>query len=133
MKEINDYAGIAYNILVNTNYSRDKKIISDIFKTDRNDRFETIIFRLTIIDCYYSTQMNKRFFGLDDIASQLKDIDDESLKEKCKTFISDTSKANEVQNQIIQNLFNSTFGIKKTGHPFGHAASLIFKIFIFFN
>jgi len=55
--EIKEYTDLAFNILErDTNYVRGKKTISDVFKVDRENRFETIIFRLTIIDSYYSTQ-----------------------------------------------------------------------------
>lgn len=129
MKEFREYTDIAFNILQSdTTYIRSKNIISDIFKISKEDRFETIIFRLTIIDSYYSTQMNKRLFGLDDLASQLTKItnDDNSLKAKSIEFIDDTSVSNG-----IKELFKNKYGIRKTGHDAGQAASLISKYLYF--
>jgi len=62
--------------------------------------------------------MNKRFFGLDDLAAELNRFtpDDKSLQDKCLQFISDTS-----INNGIENLFNSKYGIRKTGHNVGQA------------
>ena len=72
--------------------------------------------------------MNKRFFGLDDLAKRLSEIseDDNSLQSMCFEFISDTSKSNGVEN-----LFNGKYGIRKTGHDVGQAASLISKYLYF--
>ncbi len=130
MKEFKEYTDIAFNILqCDTSYIRSKNIISNIFKNNNNqDRFETIIFRLTIIDSYYSTQMNKRLFGLDDLARLLTEItnDDSSLKTLCLDFITNTSISNG-----IKELFIKKYGIRKTGHDAGQAASLISKYLYF--
>jgi hypothetical protein len=129
IKEFNEYTDIAYRILQSsTNYIRSKQIISDIFKIYRCNRFETIIFRLTIIDSYYSTQMNKRFFGLDDLANRLTEVanNDETLQSMCLEFISNT-----IINNGIKDLFNGKYGIRKTGQNVGQAASLISKYLYF--
>lgn len=129
MKEFKEYTELASSILQgDTTYIRSKKIISDIFKINREDRYETIIFRLTIIDSYYSTQMNKRFFGLDDLAKELNEIsnDDAELINICFDFINDISKGNK-----LHELFNKEYGIRKTSHEAGHAPSLISKYLYF--
>lgn len=129
VKELKDYTEIAFNILQGeTNYNRSKKIISDVFKINRKDRYETILFRLTIIDSYYSTQMNKRFFGLDDLSEKLTDItiDDDELKNISLNYIEGKYNGNK-----IEDLFNEKYGIRKTGYIVGQAASLISKYLYF--
>lgn len=129
MTKFKEYTELAYSILQNeTTYNRSKKIISDIFKIIREDRFETIIFRLTIIDSYYSTQMGKRLFGIDDLAKKLFEIseDDKELRKICFDFLTDISNEN-----LLHELFHNKYGIRKTGHNAGHAPSLISKYLYF--
>jgi len=129
LNEIIEYTELAFSILQgDTTYIRSKKIISDIFKIEREDRYETIIFRLTIIDSYYSTQMNKRFFGLDDLAKKLSETtnDDVELRNICLEYITGSYNGNK-----IKELFDENYGIRKTGHFAGHAASLISKYLYF--
>lgn len=128
-RELNEYTNIAFNILQSdTNYIRGKRMISEIFEINRENRFETIFFRLKIIDSYYSTQMNRRFFGLDDLAKKLSEIspDDKTLQSLCNEFILDTS-----INNGIGNLLSNNYGIRKTGHEAGQAVSLISKYLYF--
>lgn len=129
IKEFNEYTNLAVKILQgDTDYIRGKKIISDIFRINRDSRFETIMFRLTIIDSYYSTQMNKRLFGLDDLAYRFTEItrDDQTLKSMCIEYIAEPKKDSD-----LDNLFNGRYGIRKTGHDAGHAVSLITKYLYF--
>ena len=130
-QEIKEYSNLAFEILqLIPSYIRSKNIISDLFKTSRSDRFETIIFRLTIIDSYYSTQMNKRFFGLEDLAEQINKTsgDDRALQVMCYEFLSNPTGENG-----INKLFNGKYGKRKTGHDGGQAASLISKYLYFLN
>lgn len=86
--ELSLYADIAYNILNNdTDYLKSKNIISIIFTKKWGNRVDTIKFRLTIIDNFYSTQMNKRFFGIDDIADKLNKFSDKELRIKCEEYL----------------------------------------------
>ena len=55
-KSIINYSNLAQNILKQeTRYQANKKIIQDIFKTPSVTFKDTIQFRLTVIDSYYST------------------------------------------------------------------------------
>lgn len=125
--ELSTFADIAYNILnKDTDYIKSKKIISKIFNKNWGNRSDTVKFRLTIIDNFYSTQMNKRFFGIDDLADKLKNFTDEILVIKCKEYLDSENKDNE-----IGNLFEDTYGIHKLGKDGGRAGSLISKYLYF--
>lgn len=125
--ELSLYADIAYNILNNdTDYLKSKNIISKIFTKKWGNRVDTIKFRLTIIDNFYSTQMNKRFFGIDDIADKLNKFSDKELRIKCKEYLESENKNNE-----ISKLFKYSYGIHKLGKDGGGAGSLISKYLYF--
>lgn len=131
MDKIKEHAILAQKILGgNTTYAHDKKMISDIFKIQNKDTFEKIKLRLTVIDSYYSTQMNKRLFGIEEIAhgiELLSDSDKETLN-KFKNFLDNS----ESDKQIIK-LFNDDYGYNKNGEKFGVAHSLISKYAYFLS
>jgi hypothetical protein len=52
-----------------TRYQANKKIIQAIFKTPSVTFKDTIQFRLTVIDSYYSTQMSKLNYALKKLGS----------------------------------------------------------------
>ena len=127
MKELIEKANLADRILHNeTKYFTDKEIIKGIFgKTKEKYSIQNIIFRLTIIDSYYSTQMNKRYFGIEDIADSIWEI---SLHKEntMSEYFSDFAK--NLQNEEIRNLFKKkNYGIHKDGNDAGCAISLISK------
>ena len=91
-----DNANKAYRILHKTgssaesNYGRSKRIITSLFNMTEENYIETVISRLTLIDSYYSTQINsKRLFGIDEIAHEIVRISDNSevLSKKCTAFL----------------------------------------------
>lgn len=125
LKELKEYAGIAQQILgPGTKYYNDKQIISEAFKPDNKITINTLIYRLTIIDSYYSTQMNKRLFGIEDLADKLLELstDDHIMK---RMFVEYLIKPED--NRNIHILFNNEYGIDKTGQSYGKAESLITK------
>lgn len=125
MKELKYYSGLANKILIeDTKYQLDKDIISSIFNKLCNSILETIVFRLTIIDSYYSTQLNKRYFGIEEIAEAVINItdDDDLLAEKFSYYLQNPEPDND-----ISNLFESGYGYRKNGKRFGVAQSLISK------
>lgn len=132
IENLNYYADLAYNILENsTNYKRGKKIISEIFKIQPNNDLhfgDIVILRLTVIDSYYSTQMNKRIFGIECLAKEICELfnNDETLKLKCESFLENPSKTNEISKLLMGN-----YGIQKNGEKSGQAASLISKYLYF--
>ena len=67
--DIKFYSEIANQILhKKTDYFKDKQIIKKIFTTTGDDHQENIRLRLTIIDSYYSTNMNRRYYGIEHIS-----------------------------------------------------------------
>lgn len=135
--DLKEYAELAFEILhkegttLETNYKRSKRIITKLFD-DINDNYrETVISRLTLIDSYYSTQINsKRLFGIDEIADKMIDISGQSdfeLKKKCEEFLKAPYGSNGIEKLFEQ----KNYGIHKTGEPAGHASSLISKYFYY--
>lgn len=115
--ELKEFIKLSVNVLKDkTPYIEQKNLISDIFEETEN-----ILVRLTIIDSLYSTQMNKRLYGLDDLANEIgnKDWDKEIQNFK-------DNKPNE-----ISALLDKKYGIKKSGREFGQARSLISKYIYF--
>src|SRR5690606_32084798 len=89
---------------------------------------DIVILRLTVIDSYYSTQMNKRIFGIEDIANKIEEFKtDDFLKKQCEIFLDNPTKSNS----DISRLFEDKFGIHKNGNESGQAASLISKYLYF--
>jgi len=135
MEELNKFADKAYNILNNketqTIYNRSKKIISTLFNKDKECDLNTIIFRLTLIDSYYSTQINsKRLFGIEDLAKEIYRISenkDKIIINKCDLFLNDLNANSEIKSLIE----SKKYGINKIGKDAGHAVSLISKYLYF--
>lgn len=123
------YANLSQEILKNnTEYSKNKKLISNLFEEDNNLTLEKIQLRITIIDATYSTNMNRRLFGIADLSKKILEISsnkDKILKSKIEQFINNTN------NETLDNVFSSDFGINKNGLPGGKATSLISKYFYF--
>jgi len=120
---------LAPKILENTSYKWAKEIISEMFKIQRKNYLETIFFRLTIIDSYYATQMNKRLYGIEDLANKIEKLGmDKRINKRLEDYI-----AHGFENdKEIKDLFEcKKIGIDKTGEDFGGAMSLISKYFYF--
>jgi len=127
VKGLEHYANIAERILNNdTGYSKGKKIISDIFEKDiKETPSDTVIFRLTVIDNYYSTQMKMRLFGIKEIADKILEIskDDKDLSGRFTKFIRNIDNSEEK----ILSLFEDKYGYWKTGKEYGISPSIISK------
>ena len=136
MKDLKYYADKAYKILhktgtsAETNYGRSKRIITSLFSMSEENYIETVISRLTLIDSYYSTQINsKRLFGIDEIAHEIVGISDSSkiLIKKCTEFL-----ISPYDSKDIRGLFeHKNYGIHKDGKLAGQAPSLISKYLYF--
>ena len=130
-------------------YSSSKAAIKRVFaKTKPNDKTD-ILARLALLDSMYSTQMTKRYYGLEELADALyllgtDSIDNGELKGKtigerfnqllkdCQLydqFKYDKSKSidKECPNGNVVNLFSEKYGIDKGGDDKGTALSLITK------
>ncbi|MHB8581481.1 MAG: hypothetical protein ACYDA4_16680 [Ignavibacteriaceae bacterium] len=125
---LNDYAHFAANILGNnTKYQIDKNIINAIFSETTNIE-DKVIARLSIIDSFYSTQMNKRLWGIEDIHNSINNLseNDNEIKNYAIVFA-----ANPTIESPIFRLIASEYGHKKNGQTFGKASSLITKYLYF--
>ena len=107
-------------------YSTDKETIKQIFKLTQEEKVskDKIHARLTVIDSMYSTQMNKRYYALNDLADKLVELQGTSqipLSERFKKF------ATEPDDAGILEIFNKNYGIGKDGNEKGKAVSLLSK------
>lgn len=122
--DVSKYAKLADEILFEqTGYLNSKNIIKNNFIFGMADKNE-VTKRLTIIDAYYSTQMNKRVFGIEEIAETIIEISnkDEEIKEYFLEFLE-----NPIEESNIYKLFDKEYGYDKKGNKFGKAISLISK------
>lgn len=125
MNQLSYFADLAYEILKTSKYAKDKLIIKKCFSDNFSDRKTTIKFRLTVIDSYYSTQMDKRLYGIEEIAEKLFEKTDEELIMEVETFLSRNKQG------FINNLFTKSYGIDKKGKAKGKAISLLSKYLYF--
>lgn len=126
-KSFKEYANIAHNMLNNdSRYKSNKTIISNLFiKPIAKGDVETIKNRLTIIDSYYSTQMNKRLYGIEELADKLSLYSDSTLKNEISIFLEEPNEG------VLFQLFNKRYGLNKEGNPEKKAISLLSKYFYF--
>ena len=112
-------------------YSLGKSTILKVFKATDGYSHEDILARLTLIDSMYSTQMNRRYYGLEELAVALADVHNrKNLEEAFLDFLKDKDlKPFELRNSIKvkTNLFIEKYGIGKNGEDKGKAVSLISK------
>jgi len=125
---LNVYARQAANILQNnTKYQIDKNIIQAIFSDTTNIQ-DKVIARLSVIDSFYSTQMNKRLWGIDEIALSINHLSDND--NEVSNLAIDFINRPTVDSEIF-NLITKIYGYKKNGQAFGKASSLITKYLYF--
>lgn len=130
IKTLGYYSNTAHVILNSeTQYLSNKTIISTLFEDQITNDFESVVKnRITIIDSYYSTQMSKRLYGIDELAKDISVYSDVTLKSETAKFLNKPSEDN-----LISSLFLKKYGIDKSGKPFGKAISLISKYIYFLN
>lgn len=125
--EIKEYAELSNKILnYSTQYLNDKKIISKFFiPLEEQLSKELIKTRLTVIDSYYSTNMGKRYFGIDEIAENILSLskNDNELKERFQNY----AKNPKTDKHLTGQLFDEKYGIRKSGIVWGKAISLLSK------
>ena len=111
-------------------YTSDKNAISTIFKTVSDKySYDSILVKLTIIDSLYSTQMGRRYYGLDELARMLTAIHDGKTIAPlfCDLAAGIVSYSDEIFCVNGKNLFDECYGIGKDGNDKGKAVSLISK------
>lgn len=126
MENLKEKSDLANRILnSNTKYSKDKCSITGYFNQfDDKYSIDIIESQLTIIDSYYSTNMLRRYYGIEDIAASILKIsnDKQELIQLFSSFLDNPSKEDDVYK-----LFVGIYGCNKLGYPFGKAFSLISK------
>ena len=119
------FSNLAHKILNNeTRYKTNKAMISEVFVMNNPNKVQ---FRLTVIDSYYSTQMSKRLFSIEDIANELIKYSDEVLKLEIDRFLANPKEG------IIKELFNKRYGFDKEAKNNKKAISLLSKYFYFLS
>lgn len=109
-------------------YSLGKSTILKVFKATDGYSHEDILARLTLIDSMYSTQMSRRYYGLEELAKVLAEINQNKPLEKAFIgFLKDKSYDPFVIKGKKTNLFSEKYGIGKNGEDKGQAVSLISK------
>ncbi len=114
-------------------FSTDKTAIERIFKMTDSRKLSDILLRLTVIDSMYSTQMNRRYYGLQKLAENIRIIEqDKGIKRLCVEFLAqgdcrDARLFDGKANGEHFNLFAEHYGIGKDGSGKGVAVSLISK------
>lgn len=115
----------AFQKLQNSHYAIQKAFISRCFKMPYENFKDIIQLRLQLIDSLYSTQMNKRHFGIEELAEALSVFTDIQIK-------------NEIEKQTkgefsetLESLFTSKYGYDKNGLKNKKAVSLLSKYFYF--
>lgn len=111
-------------------FSSDKEAIRHIFEMTNGKSKSEILLRLTVIDSMYSTQMNRRYYGLQELAEKLDCL---NQKQSLPKLFADFIKQKEIgsfNGKIGKekfNLWEEKNGIGKDGTDKGVAVSLISK------
>lgn len=108
-------------------YSLGKSTILKVFKATDGYSHEDILARLTLIDSMYSTQMGRRYYGLEELAVALVNV---HQKKNLETAFLDFLKDKDMKPFELgkkTNLFTEKYGIGKNGEDKGGAVSLISK------
>lgn len=115
----------------NSGYSLGKSTILKVFRATDGYTREDLLARLTLIDSMYSTQMGRRYYGLEELAVALVDVHKKkNLETAFLDFLKDKDmKPFELRNskKSSTNLFTEKYGIGKNGEDKGGAVSLISK------
>ena len=101
----------------------DKKAIENIFRLTNGSKREDVLLRLTVIDSMYSTQMNRRYYALDELAERMVYLHptEKLFKDFLKTYDVNLFNGDKF------NLGGEKYGIGKNGEEKGVAVSLISK------
>lgn len=116
-------------------FSSGKNTIKQIFASTRGNEFGDVLARLTLVDSMYSTQMGRRYYGLDELAEAICIINKQQSTKvlfeeltRDKNLISHFVYVKKENNKEIKtNLFSEKYGIGKDATDKGIAISLISK------
>lgn len=126
-----------------SSYSADRWVIHNIFKNSKTPKsletpkssetalnYHDILLQLRVIDAMYSTNMSRRYYGIEELASTiLKFKSYEELAKELHLYLETISKndSNAVKDEKIEDLFNKSYGIHKNCSTAGVATSLVSK------
>lgn len=116
----------------NSGFALNRDTISHIFETPAQNA-QDIQVRLTLIDSMYSTQMNRRYYALEELAEVLWELNGDKPKHLEELFEQFAQEKNASlfdypnSKQKIYNLWSREYGIGKDGQSKGMAISLISK------
>lgn len=110
----------------NLEYQKGKQLIRKTFEQDSTNSFDNIYLRLTLIDALYSTQMNKRLYGIYDLTEKISKYDDFHWKTQAEVFIKNPKDEND-----INKLMKDSYGFEKDLNNSKKAISIISKYFYF--
>lgn len=112
-------------------FSSDKEAIKHIFEMTKGRSKSEILLRLTVIDSMYSTQMNRRYYGLQELAEKLDCLNQKQALPKLFAKFVKTKDIclfnGRIGNGKDFNLWEEKYGIGKDGKDKGVAVSLISK------
>lgn len=115
----------SYEILKSSQYAKEKAFISRCFEMDVESQFDKVKLRLHLIDSLYSTQMSKRYYGIEELAEALAQYSDEKLIEESCKYV------NNEKSEILHDLFTQKYGYNSIGKKEKKAVSLISKYLYF--
>lgn len=114
-----------------SSYSADRWVIHNIFKNSETAlNYHDILLQLRVIDAMYSTNMSRRYYGIEELASTISDFKSyEELAKELHLYLETISKndPNAVKEKRIEDLFNKPYGIHKNCSSAGVATSLASK------
>ena len=114
-----------------SSYSADRWVIHNIFKNSKTAlNYHDILLQLRVIDAMYSTNMSRRYYGIEELASTILEFESyEKLARELHSYLENISKndLNAVKDKRIENLFNKSYGIHKKLKQAGIATSLVSK------
>ena len=111
--------------LFSSQYSKEKSFISRCFQINAESQFDKVKLRLHLIDSLYSTQMIKRYYGIEELAETLAQYSDDKLIEEAYKYI------NNENSEILDKVFTEKYGYNSIGKKEKKAVSLISKYLYF--
>lgn len=114
-----------YLDLQSSHYAKEKAFISKCFQKSLESQFDKVKLRLLLIDSLYSTQMSKRYYGLEELAGALAQYTDEELIREARNYV------NSETSEILDKLFTEKYGYNSVGKKEKKAVSLISKYLYF--
>lgn len=115
-------------------YDKNRDLIKSLFDPAIPYNVDVVYKRLVVIDSLYSTNMNQRYYGIEDMANTIFEhsfcagiASDNNLRDKVQDFRNKLFPTSHP----IANVFGMSYGIHKNLAPAGSAMSLLSKYFYY--